>query len=106
MPDVYAFMPEGTPVNISASGTTASGTLTVKSAEARQATFKPIRIANLTSSTAYWRSGVGAQSAVTTDLAMPAGSVEVFSIPSTHDTLAVILSAGTGTVQVQHGYGV
>lgn len=105
MNPTWAFQQTAAPINISASTTTASGTMIVPSGQGLVEPYKVIRIANLTSATAYWRSGIGAQTAVTTDCAIPSTSVELFTIPASHDTIAVILSTGTGTVQVVAGAG-
>ena len=64
-----------------------------------------ILVTNACSVTAFIKSGIGAQTAATTDTPVLANTAQVFSIPSNHDTVAVILASGTGTVYFTVGIG-
>ena len=57
---------------------------------------------NLGPNLAFVRWGVGAQTAVVTDLPIPVGVVEVFS-KGVADTLAAVCSSGSATVYVTSG---
>ena len=63
------------------------------------------RVYNGSAAMAFVRFGVGAQTAVLTDSFVAPGNTEVFSIPPTVDTVAAILSTGTGNVYFQRGMG-
>ena len=64
-----------------------------------------IRICNAGGSTAFIRWGVGAQTAVTTDMPMLSGTVEVFN-KGIADTIAAICASGqTATLYLTLGNG-
>lgn len=100
--------------SISASGTTASATLdaTDVSSTPTPASSGPsgghsvMRIVNAGPSTVFLRWGVGAQTAVTTDMPMLAGTIEVFSKAADVDTVAAITSSSTSTVYITCGEGI
>lgn len=86
----------GATVNISTSTSSAQGTLLAQ--------FRHIRVHNASSAVAYLRWGTADQTAVTTDMSMPAGGVEVFDKKGA-TKLAAILASGTGTLNITHGEG-
>jgi hypothetical protein len=53
---------------------------------------------------AFCRWGVGAQTAVATDVPIPAGTVQVF-FKGVSDTVACIMASGTATIYVMPGNG-
>jgi hypothetical protein len=63
-----------------------------------------VRIYNATSAVAYVRWGTTAQTAVTTDLAIPSGAVEAFT-KNNATRIAAILASGTGSVYITTGNG-
>lgn len=65
-----------------------------------------MRIVNLGPNTVFLRWGTGAQTALTTDMAMLSGTVEVFSKAPGMDTVAAICAGGnSATVYVTCGEG-
>ncbi len=64
-----------------------------------------VRVVNDTTSMAFVKFGVGAQTATAADLPIPATSVEVFRIPDNVTHYAVILATGTGNVYFTRGEG-
>ena len=95
------FNPQGTPANVSASTTHAEGTIGSSGGPG-------LRIHNQsTTSIAYIRWGPAATVgvAVATDLSLAPGSIEVFSVPVTADTVSILLASGTATVQCTRGEG-
>jgi len=96
--DTQAFNPTGGNVAVAASTTTASGVLP-------GAIGNQIRIHNAATGIAFCRWTIGASSAVATDNFVSPGGTEIFSINPTVDTFSVILSAGTGDVYAQKGFG-
>lgn len=96
MSDLFQPMP-GKSTSISATGTTASATVP---AEAPQ-----LRVFNLGPSTIFVRWGVGAQTAVATDMAIPAGVVEMFHKGNADTVAAICGSGGTATVYLTPGVG-
>lgn len=65
-----------------------------------------LRIVNLGPNTAFLRWGVGAQTALTTDMPMLSGTVEVFSKSTTADTVAAICAGGnSATIYITAGEG-
>jgi hypothetical protein len=65
-----------------------------------------MRIVNVGPNTAFIRFGVGAQTAVTTDMPIPSGAIEVFTKAGDADTVAAICAAAqTATVYVTCGQG-
>lgn len=74
-------------------------------------TFSPaesgdcLRIHNRATDPAHVRWGVGAQSADGTDFDVAGLSVEVIGIPSSVDTVSVVLASGAGTVSFTKGEG-
>lgn len=53
---------------------------------------------------AFVRWGVGAQTAVITDMPMPVGTVQIFS-KGVSDTLAAVCASGSATIYVTSGEG-
>lgn len=78
-------------VPISASTTSASGTYPANST-------RFVRVVNGSTSLAYIKSGVGAQTATSANIALGPSSTDIFEKGATDDTLAVLLVAGTGIV--------
>lgn len=69
-------------------------------------TQEQVRVVNVGPNTAFFRCGVGAQTAVVTDTPIPSGIVELFSIGSTTDNCAGITSgASTATLYFTKGTG-
>lgn len=64
-----------------------------------------MRIVNAGPSTVFIRFGVGAQTAVTGDMPMLSGTVEVFSKAGDVDTIAAITAASTSTIYITCGEG-
>lgn len=65
-----------------------------------------MRIVNAGPNTAFIRFGVGAQTALTTDMPILAGAIELFSKAADTDTVAAICAASqTATVYVTCGEG-
>lgn len=96
-----AFYGAGDCVKLTASTVSASASLPA-AASPRVTT---LRVFNGSSAVAHFRTGVGAQTAVTTDTFIAPGSTETFIIPGNHTHVGVILGAGTGPVYVQRGSG-
>jgi len=101
--------------SISATASTASATLdgtdvssTPTPANAGPSGGKSVmRIVNAGPNTAFIRYGVGAQTAVTTDMPILAGTSELFSKGGDVDTVAAICaSAQTATIYITCGEGV
>jgi len=67
-------------------------------------TTTQVMISNETTSTAYVRWGVGAQTAVNTDTPVLGGTVQIFN-KGLADTVAVILATGSGNVYITAGEG-
>lgn len=96
------FTPTGSTVSISATQTTGSVSLTDPVA----GNSPNVRIWNSGASTAFIRWGVGAQTAVTTDLPLGSGQVENF-FKGQADTFAAICASGqTATVYFTPGTGI
>ena len=92
----------GNNVAVSASVTTASGTLPGRSTDA-----SVCRVYNPGTGVAFVRFGTTAVgSAVTTDAFVAPGVTEVFALPPGVTTVSVILSASTATVYFQRGGGI
>lgn len=64
-----------------------------------------IRVFNSTTAIAYIKYGKGAQTATSADLPIAPGGVEVIGVSDGVDTVAVLLSTGTGSVYVTKGTG-
>lgn len=64
-----------------------------------------IRVYNAGGSLAFLRTGIGAQTAVTTDIPIPPGVVEVFSVPANHTHAAAICASGSATLYITAGKG-
>lgn len=64
-----------------------------------------MRILNAGPSTVFVRFGVGAQTAVTTDMPILAGSVELFTKTPATDTVAAITASSTATLYITCGEG-
>jgi hypothetical protein len=96
MSNIFQPMPSKS-TTIAATGTTASATVPAEAPS--------LRIFNLGPSTIFIRWGVGTQTSVTTDMAIPAGVVEMFH-KGRADTVAAICGAGgTSTVYLTPGAG-
>lgn len=63
-----------------------------------------VRIFNSGTVTAIVRFGVGTTTALVTDMQIPAGAVEIFTIGSS-DTVAGITASGTTTLSITPGEG-
>ena len=88
----------GSTIILNATASSSSGSITSNQDQ--------IRVYNAGPNTVFFRSGVGAQTAVVTDTPIPSGVVEVFS-KGVADTIAAICSATqTATVYVTSGGGV
>lgn len=98
MMDVIAFNPTSDNVVVAGSIASASGVLPGDRGN-------QIRIHNATAAIAFVRWTVGASTAVTTDTFIAPGGTEVFTMASSANTFSVILSAGTGNVYAQRGFG-
>lgn len=68
------------------------------------ATDNIVRLYNATSVTVFVRWGTTAQTAVTTDMAIAPGTVEVFS-KNNATRLAAITASGSGTLYITTGIG-
>lgn len=79
-------------IAISASTTTASGTLPLA------ANKRFVRVVNGSTSICYCTTGSGSATATSANIAVGPSSTEIFEKPLDHDTLAVLLSASTGIV--------
>lgn len=64
-----------------------------------------VRVVNDSIDKAFFRTGVGAQTALVTDTPLAPSSVEVFRIPSGHTHWAAIRAAGSGNVYLTRGQG-
>jgi hypothetical protein len=64
-----------------------------------------ILIKNVGATEAFWRSGLGPQTALTTDESIPAGAIMVYTIPVTDTVFAAITASGTTTLRVSRGEG-
>lgn len=92
------FRPLGSTVPVSASTTSAPAAIPTGNAA--------LRIFNSTSAIAFFKTGSGDQTATTTDTPVAPNSVEVFTVPESHNGFACVLSTGTGTVYATRGEGV
>lgn len=86
---------------------TISGSTTTASAAwgASQNAGDCLRVFNSTTAIAFIHYGNGAQTATTADIPIAPGAVEVIQVGGYADTVAVILSTGTGSVYVTKGSG-
>jgi hypothetical protein len=93
------FEPEvGKTVKISATTSNAQGTI--------QVAYGQIRVYNAGPSIAFFRTGVGAQTAVAaSDMPLIPGAVESFTVPAGHTGAAAICESGSATIYVTSGYG-
>jgi hypothetical protein len=82
---------------ISASTTSASGTIPAEFTKNR------ITVTNPTTALCYVTTGVGSATATSSFPAVGAYSTATFIKPETHNTIAVLLSTGTGTISVTPG---
>lgn len=64
-----------------------------------------LRVFNNTTAVAFLKYGIGAQTATTANIAIAPGAVEVIAVGDATDTVAVILSTGTGSVYLTKGSG-
>lgn len=64
-----------------------------------------LRVFNNTTAVAFLKYGLGTQTATTANIAIAPGAVEVIMIGEAADTVAVILSTGTGSVYLTKGSG-
>lgn len=86
---------------IAATSTSGSATFTAGTS----ATAKQCRVVNLGSSTAFIRFTTGASTAVTTDMPIPTGAVEVFNKGGADTVSAVCASGTTATLYFTTGEG-
>ncbi len=97
------------------SATTASASVTLDATDVSSTPTQPgagpsgghsiMRIVNAGPNNARLRWGVGAQTALITDMLMLAGTVEVFTKAGTVDTVAAICPTGTATISITCGQG-
>ncbi len=64
-----------------------------------------IRICNVGAAEAYVKSGDSTVTATTSSMSIPAGVVEVFTIPKTDTHLAAISDGGSTTLRIARGDG-
>lgn len=83
-----------TTVTISASTSSASGTIPANAAS------HYIRVTNPTTALCYVNTGAGSATAVATNQVVGPNTSEIFEKPTEHDTVAVLLSASTGSIVV------
>jgi hypothetical protein len=82
-----------------------SGTSTSSSATFATA-HQTMRVCNFGPNKAFLRYGSGAQIALTTDMPVPVGNTEIFTLPPVATTVAVICASGeTAAVYVTAGEG-
>lgn len=93
--------------NAFASTKTCAAATTSASATGLTASDDDFMIYNAGTVPAFIRWGVGAQTAVTTDVIIPPGTVQVFgkNLNGNADTLACITSSGTATLYIITGFG-
>jgi hypothetical protein len=84
-------------------GTTVISATTTSSDETFAPRYGVIRVYNAGTVPVHIRSGVGAQTAVLTDMPIAGGYTEYFSVPTNHNTIAGITGSGTATVYVTEG---
>jgi hypothetical protein len=92
---IFQPMP-GKTVSISATGTSASASIPAEAPE--------VRIHNPGPATVFVRWGVGAQTAVVTDMPVAVGGVEVFT-KNAADTIAAITAGTAVTLYITPGVG-
>lgn len=111
MANVNPFTPVGATVTVSATTSSSDEALpatAVGSSTTNAGTIggaDVLRFYNAGTAIAFVRWGVGAQTAVTTDMPVAPGTIEVFSKAYEADTVAAITAAGTATVYVTAGRG-
>lgn len=91
------FSPNGATAVLSGSTTSASGTL--------NGSGNTVRVFNASSAVAFVRFGIGAPTAVATDVPVGAGGTAFFSVQPDATHAAAILSTGTGSVHFTRGMG-
>jgi hypothetical protein len=86
-------------VNVTTTAASAGGSLLPQ--------FPVIRVHNNSNVAISLRFGVGTQTAVTTDMSMPAGGVETLTKGQATHIAAICHAAptGTSTLNITHGYG-
>lgn len=97
MSDQSAFRLGGATTVLSVTSSSSGDTIAPK--------YGRIRVYNGGASVAFLRTGIGAQTALTTDVPIPPGVVEVFSVPANHTHAAAITSSGTATLYITVGSG-
>lgn len=98
-----AFSSLGDSVTVAATGASSSTVLSQTNNTLFQG--KTIRIYNAAGAPAFFRTGIGPQTAVVTDTFVAPGSTEVFSVPPNVTEIGIILGTGTGNVYAQLGAG-
>jgi hypothetical protein len=98
MPIPATFAPRWPAQSISVTTTSASATLNTGYGDV-------LRLYNAGSATIFIRVTTGAGTALTTDLAMPAGAIETFTIGGTDDTVSAITASGSATLYINQGEG-
>lgn len=93
-----------TPFTLGGATTTISATVASAGGTFDASTGR-IRVINAGPNTAFLRCGIGAQTAVATDVPILAGAIEVFSVPSNLTHAAAISPGGTATVYITSGTG-
>ena len=86
--------------NVTSSASNAQGTLLPQ--------FPVIRVHNNSNVAVHVRWGTSAQTAVTTDMSMPAGGVETFTKGEASHIACITATAptGTSTLNITHGFGI
>lgn len=95
MPNPFA-IPEAA-VSLNVTSTTGSTALV--------GTGMQIRICNVGGTECFVKVGTSAVTATTSAMSIPAGAIEVFTIPLTATHLAAITSVGTTTLRIARGEG-
>lgn len=95
-----SFMPTGATDSNTVGTSSAGGTFTTPEVG------NVVRVFNDSAEKAFFRTGVGAQTAVAaTDIPLAPYSVEVFRLPPQHTAWAAIRAAGTGVIYWTRGEG-
>ena len=114
MASIDVFTPFGSATTaVSVSGSTASGTLNLPgttsdlSGSSRTSNMSGIsvRVYNSTTVTVFIKFGASGITAATTDMPIPAGGVEVFTINPSCTTIAGITAGTSGTLYATTGMG-
>jgi hypothetical protein len=97
MSDISPFRIGGSTVAVSCTTTSADETISGHKGQ--------IVVYNAGTVAVFMRTGIGAQTAVTTDYPVAPGSTQTLSIPTNHNTVGAITGSGTATLYVTPGEG-